>query len=32
VCFVLLAVEFAFRMRRLARAEHAPRRDAVSAA
>jgi TRAP-type C4-dicarboxylate transport system permease small subunit len=32
VCFVLLAVEFGFRMRRLARAEHAPRRDAVSAA
>jgi TRAP-type transport system small permease protein len=31
-CFVLLAVEFGFRMRRLARAEQAPRRDAVSAA
>ena len=30
--FVLLSVEFLFRMRRLARAEHGPRDDAVSAA
>jgi len=32
VCFALLAVEFVFRMRRLARAEARPRDDAVSAA
>ena len=32
VCFALLAVEFVFRMRRLARAEIGPRDDAVSAA
>ena len=32
VCFVLLAIEFGFRMRRLADAVHAPRSDAVSAA
>ncbi|WP_280151436.1 TRAP transporter small permease [Piscinibacter sp. XHJ-5] len=31
-CFALLAIEFAFRMRRLAHSAHAPRRDAVSAA
>jgi hypothetical protein len=29
--FVLLAAEFVFRMRRLARSERAPRADAVSA-
>ena len=32
VCFALLAVEFVFRMRRLAHAEVGPREDAVSAA
>ena len=32
VCFALLAVEFVFRMRRLARADVGPRGDAVSAA
>jgi TRAP-type C4-dicarboxylate transport system permease small subunit len=32
VCFALLAIEFVFRMRRLARAEVGPRDDAVSAA
>ncbi|MDQ6680910.1 MAG: TRAP transporter small permease [Pseudomonadota bacterium] len=32
VCFALLAVEFVFRMRRLAAAEAKPRDDAVSAA
>ena len=32
ICFVLLAIEFVFRMRRLARAEVGPRDDAVSAA
>jgi TRAP-type C4-dicarboxylate transport system permease small subunit len=32
VCFALLAIEFMFRMRRLARAEIGPRDDAVSAA
>ena len=32
VCFALLAVEFVFRMRRLARANVGPRDDAVSAA
>ena len=32
ICFALLAVEFAFRMRRLAHAEVGPRDDAVSAA
>ena len=32
VCFALLAVEFVFRMRRLAAAEAGPRDDAVSAA
>jgi len=32
LCFALLAVEFVFRMRRLARAEAGPRDDAVSAA
>ena len=32
VCFALLAIEFVFRMRRLARAEVGPREDAVSAA
>ena len=31
-CFALLAVEFVFRMRRLARADVGPREDAVSAA
>ena len=31
VAFVLLAVEFVFRMRRLALAERRPRDDAVSA-
>ena len=31
-CFALLAIEFVFRMRRLARAEVGPRDDAVSAA
>ena len=31
VAFALLAVEFVFRMHRLARAEHRPREDAVSA-
>lgn len=32
LCFALLAVEFIFRMRRLAQGEKAPRSDAVSAA
>jgi len=32
VCFALLAIEFVFRMRRLAHAEIGPRDDAVSAA
>jgi TRAP-type C4-dicarboxylate transport system permease small subunit len=32
VCFVLLAIEFGFRMRRLAASEAGPRDDAVSAA
>ncbi len=32
VCFALLAVEFCFRMQRLAAAEARPRDDAVSAA
>ena len=32
VCFALLAIEFVFRMRRLAGAEIGPRDDAVSAA
>jgi TRAP-type transport system small permease protein len=32
VCFLLLAIEFVFRMRCLALAERAPRADAVSAA
>ena len=32
ICFALLAIEFVFRMRRLARAEVGPRDDAVSAA
>jgi TRAP-type C4-dicarboxylate transport system permease small subunit len=32
VAFALLAIEFVFRMRRLARAERAPRTDAVSVA
>ena len=32
ICFALLAIEFVFRMRRLARAEAGPRDDAVSAA
>jgi TRAP-type C4-dicarboxylate transport system permease small subunit len=32
MCFALLAIEFVFRMRRLARSEHGPRDDAVSAA
>jgi TRAP-type C4-dicarboxylate transport system permease small subunit len=32
VCFALLAIEFVFRMRRLANAEIGPRDDAVSAA
>ena len=32
VCFVLLAIEFVFRMRRLQRGERGPRDDAVSAA
>jgi TRAP-type C4-dicarboxylate transport system permease small subunit len=32
ICFALLAVEFVFRMRRLARADVGPRDDAVSAA
>lgn len=32
VCFALLAIEFVFRMRRLAHAEVGPRDDAVSAA
>ena len=32
ICFALLAIEFVFRMRRLARAEIGPRDDAVSAA
>ena len=32
VCFALLAIEFGFRMRRLARSEPGPRDDAVSAA
>ena len=31
VCFLMLAIEFVFRMRSLARAERAPRADAVSA-
>ena len=31
VAFALLAIEFVFRMHRLARAEHRPREDAVSA-
>jgi hypothetical protein len=31
VAFLLLAIEFLFRMRRLARAKRAPRTDAVSA-
>jgi TRAP-type C4-dicarboxylate transport system permease small subunit len=31
VCFLLVALEFVFRMRALAQAEHAPRPDAVSA-
>jgi TRAP-type transport system small permease protein len=31
VCFLLVAIEFVFRMRTLARAERAPRPDAVSA-
>jgi hypothetical protein len=30
--FALLSIEMVFRMARLARAEHAPRSDAVSAA
>ena len=32
VCFLMVAMEFVFRMRLLARAERAPRADAVSAA
>lgn len=32
LCFALLAVEFVFRMRRLAQGDKAPRNDAVSAA
>jgi TRAP-type C4-dicarboxylate transport system permease small subunit len=32
ICFALLALEFVFRMRRLARADVGPRDDAVSAA
>jgi TRAP-type C4-dicarboxylate transport system permease small subunit len=32
LCFGLLAIEFVFRMHRLAKAEHGPRDDAVSAA
>ena len=32
LCFALLAIEFIFRMRRLAQGEKAPRNDAVSAA
>jgi len=32
ICFALLAIEFVFRMRRLARADVGPRDDAVSAA
>jgi TRAP-type transport system small permease protein len=32
ICFALLAIEFVFRMRRLARAAVGPRDDAVSAA
>jgi TRAP-type transport system small permease protein len=32
ICFALLAIEFVFRMRRLARSEPGPRDDAVSAA
>ncbi|MGZ5715779.1 MAG: TRAP transporter small permease [Caldimonas sp.] len=32
ICFLLLAIEFVFRMHRLANAEHGPRDDAVSAA
>ena len=32
ICFLLLAIEFVFRMRRLKRAEVGPRDDAVSAA
>jgi TRAP-type C4-dicarboxylate transport system permease small subunit len=32
VAFLLVAIEFVFRMRRLARAERAPRTDAVSVA
>ena len=31
ICFLLVAVEFVFRMRALAQAERAPRPDAVSA-
>jgi hypothetical protein len=31
VAFALLAIEFVFRMHRLARAPHRPREDAVSA-
>ena len=31
VCFLMLAIEFIFRMRSLALAERAPRDDAVSA-
>ena len=32
ICFLLLAIEFVFRMRRLAASEIGPRDDAVSAA
>jgi TRAP-type C4-dicarboxylate transport system permease small subunit len=32
VAFVLVAIEFVFRMQRLGRAEHAPRTDVVTVA